>query len=191
MNVLDASHIQTDVIVAFNFSYFIFKQHQELLAYFTRVKESLGPDGIFFLDCFGGSECYAPLEEKTAHNGFKYYWDLESYNPINNYVTYHIHFKEKGKSKQKNIFSYHWRMWSLSEIRDILHQAGFKKGLSSIGKVTVRTVREETVNLNPVKKSSNAILGWSILPPTEPTYSTALYGSQQRCDPLLTAADQL
>ena len=124
-NVLDASTIKADVAVAFNFSYFTFRERQELLQYFTRTRESLKPGGVFFLDCFGGSECYSPIEEKTAYDGFKYYWDLASYNPINNHVTYYIHFKEKGKPKQKRVFSYDWRMWSLPEIRDTLHQAGF------------------------------------------------------------------
>ena len=125
MNVLDAVAVRSDVVVAFNFSYFTFRRQQELLNYYAGVRKSLRAGGVFFLDCFGGSECYAPIEEETAHDGFKYFWDLESFNPINNEVVYHIHFKEKGKSK-KRVFSYLWRMWSLPEIRDILHQAGFK-----------------------------------------------------------------
>ena len=129
MNVLDPATMKTDLVVAFNFSYFIFKQRRELLAYFTQVRNSLKPEGVFFLDCFGGSECYAPIEEETQHDGFKYFWDLDSINPINNHVIYHIHFKKKGKAKYKKAFSYDWRMWSLPEIRDILEEAGFQHTL--------------------------------------------------------------
>ena len=30
-------------------------------------------DGVFFLDMFGGEECYGPLEEETEHDGFTYF----------------------------------------------------------------------------------------------------------------------
>ena len=129
MNVLEATAVNTDVVVAFNFSYFIFKQRQQFLDYCKRVRESLRPGGVFFLDCFGGSECYDPLEEETAYDGFKYFWDLHDFNPIDNNVIYYIHFKPKGKAKQRKAFSYDWRMWSLPELREILHEAGFANTL--------------------------------------------------------------
>ena len=129
MNVLEAMAIKTDVVVAFNFSYFIFKRRRQLLDYFTRVRESLKDGGVFFMDCFGGSECYSPLEEETEYDDFTYFWDLEEFNPIDNNVLYYIHFQEKGKPKQREVFSYDWRMWSIAEIRDILKEAGFSKTL--------------------------------------------------------------
>ena len=129
LNVLNATSVRADVIVAFNFSYFIFKQRQQLLEYCRKVRESLKSRGVFFMDCFGGSECYSPLEEETEHQGFDYFWDMRSFNPINNDVVYEIHFKEKGRPKQKRVFSYDWRMWSLPEIRDILQEAGFSNTL--------------------------------------------------------------
>lgn len=125
-NVLEVSKMSADVIVAFNFSYFIFKKRNDLLAYFKEVKKAVGNDGVFFMDLFGGSECYSPLEEETDHGKFSYYWDLDSYNPITNEVMYYIHFQEKGKSKKRCVFSYDWRMWSLAEIRDLLVDAGFE-----------------------------------------------------------------
>ena len=126
MNVLNATEVSSDVVVAFNFSYFIFKKRKELLDYFSSVRKSLKPGGIFFTDCFGGTECYYPIEEETKHSDFKYFWDLDAFNPIDNSVIYHIHFKEKGKPKQKKVFSYDWRMWSLVEIQEILKDAGFR-----------------------------------------------------------------
>lgn len=124
-NVLNTK-ISTDVVVAFNFSYFIFKERNVLVDYFKRVRKSMKKDGVFFLDLFGGSECYSPIEEETDHGKFTYFWDLESYNPITNEVLYYIHFQEKGKAKKRCVFTYDWRMWSLPEIRDCLHDAGFK-----------------------------------------------------------------
>ena len=126
MNVLDATYIKSDVVVAFNFSYFIFKRRQELLDYCIEVRKSLAEGGVFFLDCFGGPECYSPLEEETEYDDFTYFWDLDRYNPIDNGVLYYIHFKEKGKAKQRAAFTYDWRMWSVAEIRDVLAEAGFR-----------------------------------------------------------------
>ena len=125
-NVLDVRDISSDVVVAFNFSYFTFKHRRELLEYFSEVKKSLKPGGVFFLDCFGGSECYTPIEEETEFDDFSYFWDLHSFDPIANHVIYYIHFKEKRKVKQKKVFSYDWRMWSLPELKEILHEVGFK-----------------------------------------------------------------
>ncbi len=128
-NVLEVSSIKADVVVAFNFSYFIFKKRSQLLDYFKEARKAVGKDGVFFLDLFGGSECYSPLEEETEYKNYSYYWDLHSFNPINNHVMYYIHFKEKGKSKKKKAFVYDWRMWSLPELRDLLIDAGFKHTL--------------------------------------------------------------
>lgn len=124
-NVLEAVDISSDVVVAFNFSYFIFKKRKEILKYFSSVKKSLKSRGVFFIDCFGGSECYAPVEEETEFDHFSYFWDLHSFDPISNHVIYYIHFKEKKKPKKEKVFSYDWRMWSIPELKELLLEAGF------------------------------------------------------------------
>ena len=49
------------------------------------------------------------------------------FNPINNHCTFAIHFKRDGEKKRKEVFVYDWRMWTMSELRDILIEAGFSK----------------------------------------------------------------
>src|SRR5690349_14099396 len=44
-----------DAILAMNFSYWCFKERGTMLAYYRAVHQSLAPDGIFFLDFYGGS----------------------------------------------------------------------------------------------------------------------------------------
>ena len=39
----EVKHEAVDVTVGFNFSYFIFQERRDLLAYFRRAHESLGP----------------------------------------------------------------------------------------------------------------------------------------------------
>lgn len=124
-NVLDKSLPKAEIISVNNFSYFIFKQKDMMLKYFKNIRKSLFNKGLFIIDVFGGPACEAPSEEIIEHNDFDYYWDQDSFDPISNTARFYIHFKRKNEKKQKKAFSYHWRMWSIPELRDILKDAGF------------------------------------------------------------------
>ena len=127
-NVVDDYPFKTDVICAFNFSYFIFKERQKLLHYFKQVRKSLNPGGVFFLDIFGGTECFQELVEETDLSGHSYYWDCEAYNPITNETRFAIHFKTKKDGKNfKRAFTYDWRHWTTREITETLEEAGLRK----------------------------------------------------------------
>ena len=39
----------------------------------------------------------------------------------------HIHFAFPDGSRINRAFSYHWRLWTLPEIREILYEAGFRQ----------------------------------------------------------------
>lgn len=123
-NVLDAYPFKPDVVVAFNFSYFIFKRRRDLLNYFKSVRRGISSEGLFFIDLFGGTEAYQPLEERTVFKNHTYFWDCERYNPITAECFYSIHFKYKN-IKYKQVFTYDWRMWTIAELREILKEAGF------------------------------------------------------------------
>lgn len=118
-----------DIVCALNFSYFIFKKREMLKKYFAGVLASLKPGGILFLDCFGGSQCQEPIEEETEFEdeGFSYFWDQDSFDPVTYEAMFYIHFKRKGEAKRKKVFTYDWRMWTLPELQDILAEVGFKK----------------------------------------------------------------
>jgi hypothetical protein len=128
-NVLEPSKVKTDVIVAFNFSYFIFKKRAVLLKYFKEVYKSLEKDGAFFVDIFGGTECFQEMVEETEFDHHSYYWDCHDYNPLTSEVTYYIHFKKNGV-KYNKAFIYEWRHWSVREITEIMEEAGFSKTLT-------------------------------------------------------------
>lgn len=126
----DVMRVQTepqDVVLAMNFSYWIFKERLKLKAYFKRICGALTDDGVLFLDCFGGYDAFRVLKEKTKHDGFTYEWEQAAYNPVNGHLQCHIHFRFKDGSRMKNAFSYDWRLWTLPEIREILKEAGFSK----------------------------------------------------------------
>lgn len=114
-----------DVVIAMNFSYYLFKSRSELKAYFENALDSLDPDGIFFLDAYGGYEAPMELEELRECEGFTYIWEQASFNPIDSRMTCLIHFEFPDKSRMDRAFTYHWRLWTLPEIRELLVEAGF------------------------------------------------------------------
>lgn len=126
----DVRTVQTapvDLVGAFNFSYFCFKTRDEMRGYFARVHAALNPDGLFFLDSFGGPDASDLQKEKTKHNGFTYVWDQAEFEPVTSRIVCHIHFKFPDGSKIKRAFTYDWRLWTLPELRELLSEAGFRK----------------------------------------------------------------
>jgi hypothetical protein len=127
-NVLTVQTEPVDCVLAMNFSYFIFKQRQQMLEYFRAVRAALKPDGIFFMDCFGGYESFKVCKEtRDIGGGIKYVWDQHDYNPISGEMQCYIGFKFPDGSKNMRAFEYNWRMWTLPEIREILADAGFSR----------------------------------------------------------------
>lgn len=129
-DVLKVRTGRMDVVCAFNFSYWIFKERQVLREYFRRARAALVRDGLFFLDAFGGYEASRQQRERTRHRGFTYVWDQARYYPVTGEILCHIHFSFPDGSRMREAFSYDWRLWTLPEIREILLEAGF-------GRVTV------------------------------------------------------
>jgi ubiquinone/menaquinone biosynthesis C-methylase UbiE len=116
-----------DLLIAFNFSYFIFDTREKMLNYFRRAHAALENDGVFFIDLFGGPEAQEETKEKTKHKGFTYIWHQAEFHPVTNYIRCHIHFKFKDGSRIKKAFTYEWRLWSAPELRELLLEAGFRK----------------------------------------------------------------
>jgi SAM-dependent methyltransferase len=121
-----------DCVLAMNFSYWLFKTRDRMRDYFRAVRDSLADGGVFFLDHYGGSETMTEMVEKRdiepgKGRKFVYEWDQASYNPITGDMTCRIHFRFPDRTRMKNAFEYHWRLWTLPEIRELLSEAGFSK----------------------------------------------------------------
>jgi len=116
-----------DLVGAFNFSYYCFKTRAEMRGYFERVHSALKPDGVFFLDAFGGPDASDLVKEKTKIDGFTYVWEQAVFEPVTSRILCHIHFKFPDGSKIKRAFTYDWRLWTLPELRELLEEAGFRK----------------------------------------------------------------
>ena len=116
-----------DIILAMNFSYFLFMERSIMIEYFKSVKSSLEETGIFFLDAFGGYEAAKELTEERECNGFTYIWDQASFNPINSQMQCYIHFKTDDGITYDKAFDYYWRLWTLPELQEMLIEAGFSQ----------------------------------------------------------------
>lgn len=131
-NVLHARPDLVDIILAMNFSYYLFSKRHDLREYFENVLDGLVSDGILFLDAYGGFEAPMVLTESRECQDadgqkFTYLWDQASFNPIDSCMTCHIHFEFPDGSRLDKAFIYHWRLWTLPEIREILYEAGFSE----------------------------------------------------------------
>jgi SAM-dependent methyltransferase len=117
---------RVDTLVAYNFSYFLFKERAELLRYFRRCHAALQDEGIFVIDAYGGPEAMEKGRERRRVGSFTYIWDQYRYDPITHDATCHIHFEFRDGSKIERAWTYHWRLWTIGELRDLLADAGFE-----------------------------------------------------------------
>ena len=125
-DVMSASITNLDVVLAMNFSYFIFMERDLMIQYFKTVRQSLQANGVFFLDAFGGYEAAKELIEERECDGFTYIWEQASFNPINSQMQCYIHFVTEEGVRMDKAFDYYWRIWTLPEIIEMLLTAGFK-----------------------------------------------------------------
>lgn len=125
----DPSEKKPDVRCAQNFSYWVFKTRPEMLEYFKGAYEDLADDGVFIVDLHGGPESIKELEEETEMDdkSFTYVWDQDSINPITSEAKLHIHFRFPDGSEMTDAFTYEWRLWGLTELKELLEDAGFKQ----------------------------------------------------------------
>jgi hypothetical protein len=129
-DVLSVSARKADLLVACNFSFYIFKERRKLLEYFEAARKSLAKDGLFILEMAGGPGMIEPLRERKLIQragkwDYTYIWEQKSFDPINHEAEYAIHFNLADGSRIENAFTYDWRLWTLPEVRDALSDAGF------------------------------------------------------------------
>lgn len=126
-----------DVACALNFSWWVFHARADLVRYLRAARAGLKPGGVLVLNMFGGTSAERPLSERTrkrAENApdgthtppFTYVWEHASYNAVDRRLVAHIHFELRDGRKLRNAFTYDWRMYTVPELRDAVHEAGFR-----------------------------------------------------------------
>ena len=118
---------RADVLAATNFSWWTFRTRAELAGYFRNCHRSLRPEGMLLLDIYGGPEAQVAQLEERELDGFTYVWDQDLFNPITHDYHCKIHFRFPDGSELRDAFTYHWRLWTVPETRDLLRETGFKE----------------------------------------------------------------
>jgi SAM-dependent methyltransferase len=132
-DVLNVQHPLSQLIVATNFSYMVFRDRPTLLHYFTNARRSLRPGGLFILDIWGGSETQVEQEEHREIDNpdddgigeFTFVWDQDGFDPSTYFCTTRIHFLFRDGSEIRNAYVYEWRLWTMPEVIELLNEAGF------------------------------------------------------------------
>ncbi len=125
-DVREKSTKKPDLRAAQNFSYFIFRERTEMKDYFKGVLKDLAKDGVFVMDIYGGPDAMKEMEEeREVEEGFTYVWDQDEYWPATGEYRAYIHFRFEDGSEMNRAFTYHWRLWNLTEIVDLLQEVGF------------------------------------------------------------------
>lgn len=124
-NVLDVQAPKADLIAALNFSFSVFKTREEMGRYMKSGFKGLKPGGLFVLDNWGGGQAQFLMKERKKLKGFTYVWDQADFDPVSHDILCKIHFEFPDGTRQRNAFTYDWRLWTLPELQELMQDAGF------------------------------------------------------------------
>jgi hypothetical protein len=129
-----------DIIFVGNFSIGYLHTRRQLLGYLRRSRERLARGnagfggGVFICDIYGGAGQWklGSLDRTHISKGrevIKYHWEHEHADPLTGLVTNSISFRVITDGELTldlpRAFIYHWRLWSIAELREAMLEAGF------------------------------------------------------------------
>jgi hypothetical protein len=132
-DVLDVDGPPADLIVALNFSTFIYHSDDAMLAYLTHAHHCLKSDGLLIMDIYGGpgamrigvqNQRMSPSPE-SGLPPFEYQWEQRAYDPATARTDCRIHFQLEDGHEMRDAFRYDWRLWTPPELIVLMRQAGF------------------------------------------------------------------
>jgi hypothetical protein len=124
---------KADIIAATNFPVGYCHTREQLLRYLRNAHRSLHSRGVFVCDTYGGRSSFTTgttTRRVVPPRGtpFEQLWEQRIADPATGLVTNAIHFKQRtrrGLRTLRDAFVYHWRLWSIPELKDALRDAGF------------------------------------------------------------------
>ena len=123
-----------DILFVGNFSIGYLRTRAELLGYLRHALARLRPAGAFICDTYGGESAFLTGDVARDHSlpdgrRVRYTWEQREANPLTGIVTDVLHFQvDRGGEVELRLpdaFVYHWRLWSVPELRDAMADAGF------------------------------------------------------------------
>lgn len=131
-----------DVIFVGNFSMGYIATREALVSYLRACKRRLDAGnagfggGIFACDLYGGPGAYrlGVLERKHPARGremIHYVWRHEEADPrsarVRNSISFRVVLDGDVIAEMPRAFVYEWRLWSLVELTEAMHEAGFSQ----------------------------------------------------------------
>lgn len=129
------------VLSALNFSLFYFHTRERLREYLAHARRCLDPlRGVFVGNAFGGASSLGlhsevqTISDRTGHPGestpaaFEYEWTQCGYDALSARAECRIHFSGlPDDGAIRDAFIYDWRLWTLPELVEVAHEAGFTR----------------------------------------------------------------
>lgn len=127
---------RADVLFVGNFSIGEIHDRATLVRYLARSRKRLLKGGVFVCDIYAGESAFREGTTQREHiladgTRVKYTWEQRTADPLTARVVNALHFRVfKGSELVQDLrdaFVYHWRLWSIPELRDAMLEAGFDR----------------------------------------------------------------
>lgn len=131
-----------DVVFVGNFTIGYVHRRSDLVAYLRRCRERLAlggagfGGGVFVCDTYGGAGAFTiggieRIHQSRGHHRIHYAWRHESADPttamVRNSISFRVELEGQIIREHPHAFVYDWRLWSIAELREALHEAGFRR----------------------------------------------------------------
>lgn len=123
-----------DCVFVGNFSIGEIATRADLVAYLRDSRRRLKGGGLFVCDTYGGRTAFETgilvrRHAQTDGSILHHAWEQRSADPLTARVVNALHFRieRDGEivAELRDAFVYEWRLWSVPELVDALHEAGF------------------------------------------------------------------
>lgn len=128
--------IKADIIAATNFPIGYWHARHDLVAYLKHVRKCLNSKGVFICDTYGGRDAFTRLRlrrrvRSVGGTVVEHTWEQREADPITAMVNDVLSFRTRTRTGRArsfpDAFVYRWRLWSIPELRDAMHDAGFSR----------------------------------------------------------------
>eukprot|EP00884_Botryococcus_braunii_P017267 jgi/Botrbrau1/4223/Bobra.0044s0020.1 len=118
-----------DVVCALNYCICLLHTVHDLRHYLKKARAAIGTGGgIFVADLLGGSSAEASTNvvRRNQVTGAEYQWEQTGFDPVTRRLHAYLSLRHRTSRRTvRRAFHYHWRLWTLPEVRDLLLSAGF------------------------------------------------------------------